>query len=46
MHTIVYNSFQTQEVFKECPHCLKVYWRGTHWQNMRRDLERALGELG
>ena len=38
--------FQTQEMFKECPHCLKVYWRGTHWRNMRRDLERALGDTG
>ncbi len=36
--------FQTQAVFKECPRCLRVYWRGTHWQNMRRDLECALGE--
>ena len=35
--------FQTQEVFKECPSCLKVYWRGTHWNNMRRELESALG---
>ena len=38
--------FQTQEMFKECPRCLRVYWRGTHWQNMRRDLKRALGESG
>ena len=37
--------FQTQDVFKECSRCRRVYWRGTHWQNMRRDLERALGEV-
>ena len=37
--------FQTQEVFKECSSCRRVYWRGTHWQNMRRDLEHALGEV-
>ena len=36
--------FQTQEGFKECPNCQKVYWRGTHWRNMKQDLTRALGE--
>ena len=36
--------FQTQEEFKECPVCRKLYWRGTHWRNMRQELARALGE--
>ena len=35
--------FQTQEEFKECPVCHKVYWRGTHWRNMRQELAAALG---
>lgn len=26
--------FKTQEQFLECPTCLRVYWRGTHWQAM------------
>jgi uncharacterized protein with PIN domain len=23
--------FHTQEHFRRCPHCARVYWRGTHW---------------
>lgn len=26
--------FQTQEQYMECPHCQRIYWRGTHWQAM------------
>jgi hypothetical protein len=22
---------QTQETFRRCPNCQRVYWRGTHW---------------
>lgn len=25
---------QTQESFRRCPNCRRVYWRGTHWLNM------------
>ena len=35
--------FRTQSQYMQCPSCLRVYWRGTHWQRMRRELER-LGE--
>ena len=38
--------FQTQEEFKECPACHKVYWRGTHWRNMKHELARVLSEAG
>ena len=34
--------FQTQKEFKECPVCRKLYWRGTHWRNMRQELAQAL----
>ncbi|MEK7778262.1 MAG: Mut7-C RNAse domain-containing protein [Chloroflexota bacterium] len=30
--------FQTQEEFMECPSCKRLYWRGTHWHNMRQEL--------
>ena len=33
--------FQTQEEFKECPACQKIYWRGTHWARMRAELARV-----
>lgn len=28
--------FQTQEEFYECPTCHRIYWAGTHWQNVTR----------
>ena len=35
---------RTQEKFYECPVCAKVYWRGTHWSNMRAELTGIAGE--
>ena len=29
---------RTQEAFMGCPSCGRVYWRGTHWHNMRKEL--------
>jgi uncharacterized protein len=31
--------FQTQEQYKECPLCGRVYWRGSHWSAMTKKLE-------
>lgn len=31
--------FKTQSQFVECPSCHRIYWRGTHWQRMKRELE-------
>jgi uncharacterized protein with PIN domain len=31
--------FATQTQFMECSACRRVYWRGTHWEAMRRKLE-------
>jgi len=31
--------FETQNFYMECPSCHRIYWRGTHWQAMRRELE-------
>ena len=33
---------QTQETFKSCPACQRIYWRGTHWQRMDAQLARLL----
>lgn len=35
--------FRTQEEFMACPSCQRVYWKGTHWQNMQHELERVQG---
>jgi uncharacterized protein with PIN domain len=32
--------FKTQTRFMECPHCHRIYWRGTHWQEMEKRLEK------
>ncbi|MBM4446645.1 MAG: hypothetical protein FJ023_04740 [Chloroflexi bacterium] len=32
--------FNTQNLYMECPSCHRIYWRGTHWQAMSRELER------
>ena len=36
---------ETQEVFVECPTCMRLYWRGTHWHNMVRELAMVGGDL-
>lgn len=33
--------WQTQERFFQCPHCSKVYWRGTHWARMQQLLRKV-----
>jgi len=36
--------FQTQSRYVECPSCNRIYWRGTHWQRMKRELETLMEE--
>ena len=38
--------FQTQSRYVECPSCHRIYWRGTHWQRMKRELETLMEEAG
>ncbi len=37
--------FQTQTQYVQCPRCLRVYWRGTHWERMSRELEGIVGTM-
>ena len=34
--------FKTQLDYRECPSCHRVYWRGTHWQAMSKELENLM----
>jgi hypothetical protein len=34
--------FQTQNQYMECPACHRIYWRGTHWQAMTKNLKRFI----
>jgi len=31
--------FQTQTQYKRCPACHRIYWPGTHWQDMSKKLQ-------
>jgi len=31
--------YATQHQYMQCVYCGKVYWRGTHWERMDRELE-------
>jgi uncharacterized protein with PIN domain len=35
---------QTQTQYMQCPACERVYWRGTHWQRMSKELEKIVSE--
>lgn len=34
--------FATQTRYMECPVCRRIYWRGTHWQAMKKKLEELV----
>jgi uncharacterized protein with PIN domain len=31
--------YQTQTQYMQCPACRRVYWRGSHWERMARELD-------
>ena len=33
---------RTHKVFKSCPSCQRIYWRGSHWQRMDDQLAQIL----
>jgi uncharacterized protein with PIN domain len=32
--------FKTQTQYMECPSCHRIYWKGTHWEAMKEELNR------
>lgn len=34
------HAYRKHERFWKCPSCGRVYWKGTHWDNMRRFIQR------
>jgi uncharacterized protein with PIN domain len=36
--------FHTQEHFRRCTNCGRVYWRGTHWAHMVAQIEDLTGD--
>lgn len=37
--------YRTQDSFLECPTCKRLYWRGTHYANIKNRLKALLGSL-
>jgi len=37
--------FQHHERFWKCPKCNRVYWKGSHWNNMYDRIQRILKEI-
>ena len=35
--------YSTQESFSKCPLCGRIYWAGTHRENMEKEVERIMG---
>jgi uncharacterized protein with PIN domain len=35
--------YKTQDQFRQCPECQRIYWRGTHWRAMTQRLEGLAG---
>ena len=36
--------FRTQESYRQCPSCLRLYWQGTHWERMRKALAAIVAD--
>jgi uncharacterized protein with PIN domain len=34
--------YKTQTQYQQCPACGRIYWRGTHWEHMNRELEMLM----
>ncbi|MFC2035181.1 Mut7-C RNAse domain-containing protein, partial [Chloroflexota bacterium] len=38
----LHHVFRTQNRYMECPTCHRIYWQGTHWQAMMKQLEQFM----
>lgn len=34
--------YETQDDYMECPSCHRIYWKGTHWQAMNKELDKLI----
>jgi len=37
--------YKTQDQYMECPACRRIYWRGTHWKAMIREMNKFTGVI-
>lgn len=33
------------QIFFSCPRCQRIYWPGTHWQKMKKEMAEFLGDV-
>lgn len=38
--------FRLYATFHSCPRCRRIYWPGTHWEKMKKELTKIFGEHG
>lgn len=36
--------FRLYDTFHSCPRCQRIYWPGTHWEKMKKELAQIFGE--
>jgi len=37
---------QSYQVFHACPRCQRIYWPGTHYERMKKEMDGVIGEKG
>ena len=37
--------FDTQNEFRQCPQCGKIFWKGTHWDNVERKFKQLRAKV-
>jgi len=38
------HAYESHEEFRICPNCKRIYWLGTHWENMKQFIEKLKDE--
>ncbi|HEC78412.1 MAG TPA: hypothetical protein ENI34_04625 [candidate division WOR-3 bacterium] len=42
---IPYFTYKNFKEFAQCPQCRKVYWKGSHYKNMKKKVDEIIGGL-
>ncbi len=37
---------QTQREFHQCSECGRIYWKGTHWDGIKSQIDRVIADVG
>ncbi|UCD20384.1 MAG: Mut7-C RNAse domain-containing protein, partial [candidate division WOR-3 bacterium] len=42
---VPYFTYRNFEEYAKCPHCGRIYWKGSHYKNMLSEVKEVLGEV-